>query len=413
MTSFGDDPSVDFGGLVRREPAVVHAPATTDELVACMRALAAAGTPYKLRGAAHSASGEVLSDGGAVIDLRRLAGVVADDPAREQVTALAGTTWLALWEHLAAQGRRPLTLTDNPRVTLGGTLACGGVGDASHLVGPQVAGVVRAVLVTPDGARHALARGEPLLDHALCSHGQLGVLAEVTLATRRASSTVHGRLVQWGSLAAHLDDVAALRHDYVRGRVVWTEGLVRAVAFVACSEPAAELPVPRDAIATSETVAIDMLDRMRGDPSALYPAFNPCIEVALPYPAALPALQQLDTLLARSALLRWLPRGSSLALVAGTRGLPLSPFASERNVLLAVRPEAPTLADAQACEPVLRAIADLALAAGGRVYLASFQLAADALARQLGAAGPALAQLRRAVDPGGLCNRGSLHGWQP
>jgi FAD/FMN-containing dehydrogenase len=396
------DPSVDFGGLVRRVPSSVHAPTSVDELAACMRELR---VPFKLRGAAHSASGEVLTDH-AVIDLSRLAGVIAD--GEDEITALGGTTWLALWEHLAARGRRPLTLTDNPRVTLAGTLAVGGVGDASHLFGPQLAGVRRLVLVTPDGARHSLAPGAPLFDHTLAAHGQLGAIAEVTLTTRRAPSTIHARLARWGALDAYLEDAAATTGDFLRGRVVWHEGMVRAWAIVGDSQ-AAPAP-PRHAITTTDAELLDVLAQMRPDPSALYRPFNPCLELVLPFPDGLVALRRIDTQLARGDLVRHLPRGSSLQLVRGTN-LPLSPFRAERCIVLALRPEPPTLADAHACEAPLRALADEALASGGRVYLASFQLAPDALAAQLGDAARTLAELKRAVDPDLRCNRGSLHGW--
>ena len=82
-------------------------------------------------------------------------------------------------------------------------------------------------------------------------------------------------------------------------------------------------------------------------------------------------------------------------------------------MVFVVRPEPRTLDDALACEAPLRAIADEAFAAGGRVYLASFALSADQLAAQLGPAAASLAALKRAVDPSLLCNRGSLHGWEP
>src|SRR5262249_12589501 len=97
----------------------------------------------------------------------------------------------------------------------------------------------------------------------------------------------------------------------------------------------------------------------------------------------------------------------------GRRALPLSPFVAPRCVVLAIRPEPPTLAEARACEPFLRAAAEEALAAGGRVYLSSFPLAGAALARQLGDGARSLAALKAAVDPAGLCNRGNLHGWEP
>ncbi len=407
------DPSVDFGRLACRVPAFVLRPSTIDQVCACLRWLSEQRVPFKLRGSAHTASGEVLSDGGAVVALDRLAGIVADNG--EEVTALGGTTWLALWEHLAASGRQPLALTDNPRTTLAGTLAVGGVGSASHLHGPQVAGVRRLVLVTPDGERRAVGPGDPYFAHALCGHGQLGAIAEVTIATWRCPSVITGRVLSWGTLDAFLaaadEAIAHRRYAYLHGRAVWNEGMVR--VWAACAHAGPGEVSARDTIAASAVESFDLLAHARIDPSERWASYNPCVEVVLPYPTGADALRRIDTAVARGPLVRYLPRGSSLAVVPGTRDLPLSPFRADRNIVLALRPEPPTHAEALACEPHLRAIADEALAAGGTVYLASFTLAADALARQLGDGARTLAPLKAAVDPHALCDRGNLFGWEP
>ncbi|HKA91589.1 MAG TPA: FAD-binding oxidoreductase [Haliangiales bacterium] len=419
---FRDNPSLDFGRLVRRVPAYVLRPRSTAQLAECLRHLAAAGTPYKLRGAGHSSSGEVLTDGGAVVDLAGLAGVVADDPAAEEITVLGGTTWLAAWEHLAAAGMRPPAVTDNPRTTVAGTLSMGGVGDASHLHGTQVAGVRRLVLVTPDGARREARPGDPFFDHALCGHGQLGALAEVTLATWRRPSTLVGRVLQWGTVEEYLADAATIAarglYDYLRGRLVWDDFRCRVWAIAArMTADGSAGDETLDHIrpsAKSRVESLDLLAHARVDPIALWTFRAPCVELVFPYPEGLAALRRVDAAVAGAAAVRrHLPRGSSLMLVPGTRGLPLSPFVAPRCVVLAIRPEPPTLAEARACEPFLRAAAEEALAAGGRVYLSSFPLAGAALARQLGDGARSLAALKAAVDPAGLCNRGNLHGWEP
>ncbi len=420
---FRDNPCLDFGRLVRRVPAFVLSPRTLEQLAECLRHLAATGRPYKLRGAAHSSGGEVLTDGGAVVDLGALSGIVADDPGAEEITVLGGTTWLAAWEHLATQGRRPLALTDNARTTIAGTLSMGGLGDASHLHGAQVAGVRRLVVVTPDGVRHDVRPGDPLFDHALCGHGQLGALAQVTLATWRRPSTLVARVLHWGTLDEFLADAATVAarglYDYFRGRLVWGDFRQRVWAIAA--RPADDARASGDAAAgdirpaaRSRAESLDFLAHARPDPVAMWTFYAPCVELVFPYPGALAALRRVDAAVAVTpAVNHHLPRGSSLMFVPGTRGLPLSPFQADRCVVLALRPEPPTLEDALACEPLLRDVAEETLAAGGRVYLSSFPLAGPALDRQLGDGARSLAALKAAVDPAGLCNRGNLHGWEP
>jgi hypothetical protein len=159
---------------------------------------------------------------------------------------------------------------------------------------------------------------------------------------------------------------------------------------------------------------LDLLAHARTDPASIWTFHAPCAELVFPYPEGLAAVLRIDAAVAASATVnRHLPRGSSLMLVPGTRGLPLSPFRYDQCAVLALRPEPQSLEDARACEPFLREVAEETLSAGGRVYLSSFPLAGAALARQVGDGARSLASLKAAVDPAGLCNRGNLHGWEP
>jgi hypothetical protein len=166
-------------------------------------------------------------------------------------------------------------------------------------------------------------------------------------------------------------------------------------------------------IDASTVGSVDMLANARIDPAPRWATYNPSVELVLPYPAGIAALRDIDDAIARGPLARYLPRGSSIAIVPATRGLPLSPFQADPSIVLAIRPEPPTAAEAHACEPPLRALADAAFAAGGRIYLASFALAASTLATQLADGARSLAALKASVDPAALCDRGNLHGWEP
>lgn len=103
---FETDPALDYGRLVRREPAYILTPSTVESLQATLRFLRAESQPYKVRGAAHSSSGEVLSDGGAIVDLRQLSATLGSDPVAGTVQVQAGATWLSVIERLAQPRRR-------------------------------------------------------------------------------------------------------------------------------------------------------------------------------------------------------------------------------------------------------------------------------------------------------------------
>jgi FAD/FMN-containing dehydrogenase len=415
---FRVDPGLDFGRLERRDPALVLRPATPEQLAASLRLLADAAMPYKIRGAAHSPGGEVLSDGGAVVDLAGLAGIV--DEADDEITVLGGTTYLEMWEQLARRGRRPLGLTTNPRVTVAGSLSVGGVGDAAHRNGAQVAHVRRLALVTPRGDLVRVAPGDPLFDHALCGHGQLGAIAEVTLATWDRSPVLTGRLLRWERPEAFLADAAVIldsgRWDYFRGRLEWRWPAPRVWALLGqlgAAATAADAGVADlRPLSASPVERFDLLRHARVDLYDQWQFIAPCVELVYPFPDGLDAFRRADRLVAESGLTAHLPRGSSLMLLPGTRGLPLSPFPAPRNLVFVIRPEPTRLEDAHACRAPMERLAEDALAAGGRVYLSSFPLAGAALERQLGAAAATLPALKDEVDPRGLCNRGNLFGWR-
>jgi FAD/FMN-containing dehydrogenase len=137
-----DNPCVDFDRLEERIPAAVLRPRDVDQLAGCMRALRERGVAYKIPG------GQVLSDGGAVIDTRHLARIV-DDSGAETITAEGGALWLDVCEHLVPRGRWPLALTDQLRVSVAGTLSAGGFCDTGHLHGLQLGAVTALTAVTP------------------------------------------------------------------------------------------------------------------------------------------------------------------------------------------------------------------------------------------------------------------------
>ncbi len=411
---FESDAACDFGGLYRRSPQLVFCPRSVEQAQAVLRFLAAESLPYRLRGAAHSPSGEVLCDGGAVVELRGLSGVFYR-PGADEVRVLGGTDWLSLCVGLAPHQRAPRVLTDNPFTTVAGTLSVGGFGDSSHLYGLQSDCVRRATLLLPTGERRELTSSDPLLRYALCGHGQLGLLAEVTLPLWRRSHALHGCLLHFADAArfvqASIRIAEERRCDYVRARAHAVPPHAVS-AFVGRYDaelgPEALRGLPYSE--HSETEWVDFLAHATSADRPSWRRYNPALEVVLPLPAGLPLLAELDEL-ARGLDRDCLPRGYSLLLLRG-RGaslLPLSPLpATPWALIAALRPECETLAAAQAIQARLQPLAQRTVAIGGRLYLTSFPVAADLQEAQLGPELAALRALKQTVDPGGLCNRDLL-----
>lgn len=414
---FESDARRDFGGLFDRRPQLVFCPRSVEQAQATVRFLYSESIPYRLRGAAHSPSGEVLSDGGAVVELRGLAGL-SYRPGADEVTVLGGTHWLTLCQALAPHGRAPRVLTDNPHTTIAGTLSIGGFGDSSHLYGLQSDCVRRATLLLPTGERRDVTASDPLLAYALCGHGQLGLLAEVTLPLWRRSSALHGCLLHFAD-AAHFAQAAIhiaeeRRCDYVRARA---HGVPPHAVTALVGRYDAELP--RSALRglpiteQSEPEWVDLLDLWQAQSLPTWRPYNPALEVVLPLPAGLHLLRELDDL-ARGLPRDTLPRGYSVLVLRG-RGaslLPLTPLpAAPWGLIAALRPECQTLAEAQAIQSRLVPFARRVITAGGCLYLASFPLEPDLAEAQLGPELAALRRLKQTLDPQALCNSGALFGY--
>jgi len=411
------DPCVDFGRLERRTPAVVVRPGTVDELAGALAELAARRTPYKLRGAAHTAGGQVLIDGGAVVDLTGLDRIVADDPAGETITVEGGATWLAVAEHLQHQGRRPLALTDQLRTTVAGTLSVGGFCDTSHRHGLQVGTVTALTLVTPDGGRHRLGPDDERFRFALAGLGQLGAIAEATIRTERRPPTLAARLLRWYRIDDFLRDADAIvRHglyDFVRARLVWAAGSRRAHVDATVGDFAervplrAPVPEPLRPSLASNLEPVDLLAELRADLLAGWTWSTAAVEVVLPMPDGAALWPELEAAIVGAGIPAHFRRGAGTAILPCRPRLPLAPLpATETGWMIALRPRA-TPDEAAALVPALRAIADRAVAAGGALYRVGAERPTGAqLAAMHGDALDRLRALKAEVDPDGLCNPG-------
>jgi Fe-S oxidoreductase/FAD/FMN-containing dehydrogenase len=162
-------------------------PQTEDQVVKLVRYATANAIPLVPRGKASSGyGGAVPAQGGLVLDLTRLKGIVWADSDDVTVTVRAGTVWNDLEEALAAYGLAlRLYPTSAPGSTVGGWLAQGGGGIGSHAFGWFAENVLAARIVTATGAIREVTGAE--LATISEAEGTTGIITEVTLAVQRAS----------------------------------------------------------------------------------------------------------------------------------------------------------------------------------------------------------------------------------
>ncbi|MFG2401872.1 D-arabinono-1,4-lactone oxidase [Streptomyces lydicus] len=171
-----------WAGNVTARPARTVAPASTEELVAAVRAAAEDGLTVKAAGTGHSFTPAAATDG-LLIRPERLTGVRAVDRAAGTVTVAAGTPLKHLNETLAAHGLSLTNMGDIMEQTVSGAAGTGthGTGRDSASIAAQITALE---LVTADGSVLTCSADEnpDVFAAARLGLGALGVISELTFA---------------------------------------------------------------------------------------------------------------------------------------------------------------------------------------------------------------------------------------
>ncbi|MBV8999393.1 MAG: FAD-binding protein [Solirubrobacterales bacterium] len=161
-------------------PGFAAAPRDEEEVAALVRSASERGCRVRVAGARHSFTPIVETDG-LLLDLSAVRGVVATDPGRKRVTALAGTLVRDFYEPLWAEGLALKNQGDIDTQQIAGAVATATHG--SGIRNTCFSGVVRGVrLVTGTGEVRDIDESEPdLLRAAQVSIGMLGVMTRLEL----------------------------------------------------------------------------------------------------------------------------------------------------------------------------------------------------------------------------------------
>ncbi len=138
-----------FNGQLDRHPAAIVPCATTEEVVAAVRAARAANLPIGVRGGGHSIAGHCMPDGALVVSLTPMRDVVVDTERR-----LAHAGGGALWDDVdAAAFAHGLAVTGGTfgDTGIGGLTLGGGLGWLLPVMGFTCDNLVEAEVVTADG----------------------------------------------------------------------------------------------------------------------------------------------------------------------------------------------------------------------------------------------------------------------
>jgi len=193
----------------RAMPSLAVFPGTRDEVVAVVRALAAAGVPFVPRGAGTGLSGGALANDVVLLGLNRLTQILRVDPVNRIAVVEPGVVNAKLSRAVAKHGLQYAPDPSSQSVcTIGGNVAENAGGPHCLKYGVTLNHVVACDVVLPNGECTQLgnAFGESddydLLGLFVGSEGCFGVATEITVRLVPLPDTVHTLLADFPSVNA-------------------------------------------------------------------------------------------------------------------------------------------------------------------------------------------------------------------
>ena len=207
-----------FGNLHYATPRFIVEPKSAGDIVSVVRFAREHGLHVATRGSGHSQSRLAISDGGILLSMSSMRGIVSVDFADRTVDVEAGVVWRDLVRHLSAFHIVPPVLTNNLSVTVGGTLAMAGVGVASWKYGTQGDNVREIDVVTGTGDHVTCSPdlNEGLFWGSIAGLGQAGIITRARLALRPMKSMTRTYYLLYDDLSRFLEDALD-----AMGRGVW------------------------------------------------------------------------------------------------------------------------------------------------------------------------------------------------
>jgi decaprenylphospho-beta-D-ribofuranose 2-oxidase len=220
----GVERSLSGWGMTTRSRCRVFRPRGVQDVLDALAAHERSGTGLIARGAGRSYGDAAQNDGGDVLDMTALDGIVSIDAERGLITAQAGATVAQLMARLAAHGLGLPVVPGTRHVTLAGAIASDIHGKNHHCDGGLARHVARLSLCTPAGGLTDVSPGSDaeLFYATLGGMGLTGVIVGATLrAERLPSAWVAADVDRTDGLAQTLELMSGReRHRY---SVAWLD----------------------------------------------------------------------------------------------------------------------------------------------------------------------------------------------
>ena len=214
----------DFGHVMHRTPEGVLFPGSDRDVATIIRWAGNSGRKVAARGQGHSVYGRAQVRDGIVIDMTPLRTI--QDVRSDRVDVSAGATWSDVLAATLPRGLTPPVLTDYLGLSVGGTLAVGGIGGSTSSFGTLCDNVLEMEGVTGTGEKFVCSPNNngDLFDAARAGLGQVAVITRATLRLIAAPRQVRQFVLLYPDLATMLKDQRLLasdnRFDTVQGAVM-------------------------------------------------------------------------------------------------------------------------------------------------------------------------------------------------
>jgi cytokinin dehydrogenase len=216
--------STDLGLLETKSPVAVLRPGSIEDVARMVRYCNKHKIQVAARGQGHATGGQALVDCGLVIDMRTLGNVVQVAPG--YAIAEGGATWVTVLERALETGQTPPVLTGFVGLSVGGTLAMGGINGMSYRHGAQIDHALTLWVVTGKGVLVECSAdcNRDLFLAVLGGVGQYGIVVKAKLRLVPAKQ----RAVEWNTPyfdpALYFADLRTLVEraelDVVRGAIM-------------------------------------------------------------------------------------------------------------------------------------------------------------------------------------------------
>jgi FAD/FMN-containing dehydrogenase len=221
----------DFGQIVSPEPVVVLEPGSVQDVVEVIRFANSHGLRVAMRGSDHSMLGQSQVEAGIVIDSRPLDSIrIAESAGGPVLEVGPGAQWGAVLDVANARKLTPPVNVDWMTLSVGGTLATGGIGGTTWRDGFQVDHVLELQVVTGDGQLVTCsdAQNADLFNAVLAGMGQCGVIVRAVIPLVPAPTNVLFFTLTYTDLAAAAADYLSLieseRFAHLDGRSAVQQG---------------------------------------------------------------------------------------------------------------------------------------------------------------------------------------------